>query len=46
MSTKWCRFQADGKIAYGRIDGDTVIAIDGAPWESPRKHRANTSCHP
>jgi len=35
MSTKWCRFQADGETAYGRIDGDTVIAIDGAPWESP-----------
>jgi len=35
MSTKWCRFQADGKTAYGRIDGDTVIAIDGTPWESP-----------
>jgi len=34
MSTKWCRFQADGKTSYGRIDGDNVIAIDGAPWES------------
>jgi len=34
MTAKWCRFQADGKTAYGRIDGETVIAIDAAPWES------------
>jgi 2-keto-4-pentenoate hydratase/2-oxohepta-3-ene-1,7-dioic acid hydratase in catechol pathway len=33
-STTWCRFQADGRTAYGRIDGETVIATDGAPWES------------
>jgi 2-keto-4-pentenoate hydratase/2-oxohepta-3-ene-1,7-dioic acid hydratase in catechol pathway len=32
MSTKWCRFQAGGKISYGRIEGDSVVAIDGTPW--------------
>ena len=35
MSTKWCRFQAAGKVSYGRIDGDSVIAVDGAPWDAP-----------
>src|SRR5690242_588251 len=34
MSTKWCRFEADGKTSYGRIEGDSVVAIDGAPWEA------------
>ncbi len=34
MSTKWCRFQKDGKISYGRIDGESVIAVDGSPWEA------------
>ena len=33
MSTKWCRFEKDGKLGYGRIDGDTVVAVDEAPWE-------------
>jgi hypothetical protein len=32
MSTKWCRFQAGEKVSYGRIDGDSVVAVDGAPW--------------
>ena len=33
MSTKYCRFEADGKTSYGKIEGDSVVAIDGAPWE-------------
>ena len=37
MSTKWCRFLADGREAYGRIDGGTVIEVDGAPWDVPRE---------
>jgi 2-keto-4-pentenoate hydratase/2-oxohepta-3-ene-1,7-dioic acid hydratase in catechol pathway len=32
MSTKWCRFQAGQKVSYGMIDGDSVTAVDGAPW--------------
>lgn len=32
MSTKWCRFQVGEKVSYGRIDGDAVVAVDGAPW--------------
>jgi 2-keto-4-pentenoate hydratase/2-oxohepta-3-ene-1,7-dioic acid hydratase in catechol pathway len=34
MATRWCRFESDGKIGYGRIDGDTVVAISAAPWET------------
>lgn len=37
MSTKWCRFQAGGKVSYGKIDGDNVVAIDGAPWDASHK---------
>jgi len=32
MSTKWCRFQRGDKVSYGRIDGDSVVEIEGAPW--------------
>jgi len=37
MSAKWCRFQAGDKVSYGRIDGDSVIALDGAPWSAPKE---------
>ena len=42
MSTRWCRFQAGDEVSYGRIDGETVVAIDGVPW-SP--HREATARH-
>jgi len=42
MSTKWCRFQAGGKSSYGRIEGDSVLAIDGAPWEA---HEVTSNRH-
>ena len=32
MSTKWCRFEKDGKAAYGRIDYrkmTTIIRLNG-----------------
>ena len=32
MSAKWCRFQAGDKVSYGRIEEDSVVALDGAPW--------------
>ena len=32
MSTKWCRFQAGDKVSYGRIEDDSVVAVDGVPW--------------
>ena len=30
---KWCRFQAADKTTYGIIEGDTVIAVDGTPFD-------------
>jgi 2-keto-4-pentenoate hydratase/2-oxohepta-3-ene-1,7-dioic acid hydratase in catechol pathway len=35
MSAKWCRFEANGKMSYGRIEGESVVAVEGAPWASP-----------
>jgi len=28
----WCRFQKDASVAYGIVEGDTVIAVDGDPF--------------
>ena len=28
----WCRFQKDGRVSYGIVEGDTVIAVDGDPF--------------
>src|SRR4030095_12857914 len=42
MSEKWCRFQADGKVAYGRSEGDSVVAVEGAPWGD---HKVTTTRH-
>jgi len=33
MSTRWCRFETDGRIAYGRVDGEDVVEVNAAPWE-------------
>jgi hypothetical protein len=41
MSTKWCRFQAEGNVSYGRIDGESVVALDGAPWEAHKETGRN-----
>jgi 2-keto-4-pentenoate hydratase/2-oxohepta-3-ene-1,7-dioic acid hydratase in catechol pathway len=43
MSTKWCRFQTNGVVSYGRIEGNTVVATDGAPWDS---HQETGVQHP
>lgn len=31
---KWCRFQAGGNATYGLIEGETVVAVHGSPFES------------
>ena len=31
---KWCRFQSGDTPAYGIIEGNTVIAVTGSPFES------------
>src|SRR5438046_9050386 len=31
---KWCRFQSGADVAYGVIEGDTVTAVTGSPFDS------------
>lgn len=33
MSTTWCRFRAAGKIAYGIVEDNHVIPVQGSPFE-------------
>jgi 2-keto-4-pentenoate hydratase/2-oxohepta-3-ene-1,7-dioic acid hydratase in catechol pathway len=28
----WCRFETDGGARYGRVEGDSVLEVEGAPW--------------
>jgi 2-keto-4-pentenoate hydratase/2-oxohepta-3-ene-1,7-dioic acid hydratase in catechol pathway len=46
MSAKWCRFQAGDKMSYGRIEDDSVVALDGPPWGqhsvTSTRHRLST----
>ena len=28
----WCRFEKAGKVCFGRIEGDSVLVLDGEPW--------------
>ena len=30
---KWCRFKADDKVSYGIVEGETVVAVDGSPFD-------------
>src|SRR5438876_11369488 len=32
--TKWCRFQSGSSVGYGVIEGDSVTAVTGSPFES------------
>jgi 2-keto-4-pentenoate hydratase/2-oxohepta-3-ene-1,7-dioic acid hydratase in catechol pathway len=34
---KWCRFQTGDKPSYGIIEGETVIQVDGSPFDSYTK---------
>ncbi len=34
---KWCRFSTGSKIAYGIIEGDQVIEVDGSPFDTYSK---------
>jgi 2-keto-4-pentenoate hydratase/2-oxohepta-3-ene-1,7-dioic acid hydratase in catechol pathway len=33
---RWIRFTADGRTAYGSLDGDTVTQVEGEPWGDPK----------
>lgn len=30
---KWCRFQSKGKVAYGIIEGESVVEVTGSPFD-------------
>ena len=30
---KWCRFQDGDTATYGIIEGDTVVAVSGSPFD-------------
>jgi 2-keto-4-pentenoate hydratase/2-oxohepta-3-ene-1,7-dioic acid hydratase in catechol pathway len=32
MTTRYCRFQFEGRAQYGRIEGEEVGVLSGAPW--------------
>lgn len=34
---RWMRFEVDGKISYGIVDGDVVKTVDGNPFEGYRE---------
>ncbi len=31
---KWCRFEVGGRAAFGIVEGDQVVAVDGSPFEA------------
>src|SRR5215475_150415 len=33
LAMKWCRFQDGDTATYGIIEGDTVIAVNGSPFD-------------
>jgi 2-keto-4-pentenoate hydratase/2-oxohepta-3-ene-1,7-dioic acid hydratase in catechol pathway len=37
---RWCRFQAGGSVCFGRLHGEEVVALDGAPWSVHRETSA------
>jgi len=39
----WCRFQKDGRISYGVVEGNTIIAIEGDPFSA---HSRTASKYP
>lgn len=34
---KWCRFQVADQVSYGLIEGETVIAVTGSPFDTYTK---------
>ncbi len=42
---KWCRFQAAGQVGYGIIEDQTVVAVDGSPFETYTKTSTTYSLH-
>ena len=40
---KWCRFEAAGEVSYGVVEGDTVVKVEGSPFET---HSKTSTTHP
>jgi 2-keto-4-pentenoate hydratase/2-oxohepta-3-ene-1,7-dioic acid hydratase in catechol pathway len=40
---KWCRFSVEGRVCYGIIEDDRVIAVDGTPFG---EHTRTAASHP
>ena len=34
---KWCRFNAGNRVAYGIVEGDSIVEVDGSPFDSYSK---------
>lgn len=34
MNEKWCRFERSGKARFGKVEGNAVLTLDGAPWDA------------
>jgi len=30
---RWCRFESEGRISFGIVEGDSIIKVDGNPFE-------------
>ena len=28
---RWCRFESEGRISFGIVEGDSIIVVDGDP---------------
>lgn len=41
--TRFCRFEHEGRVHFGRIDGDVVRALDAAPWASGKETGLNVA---
>lgn len=39
----WCRFEAGGKVSYGIVENDQVVAVDGSPFGA---HKVTSVRHP
>ena len=37
IADRWVRVEHNGAPHYGRIEGDRVLLVDGAPWDDPRE---------
>ncbi|MSQ73200.1 MAG: DUF2437 domain-containing protein [Betaproteobacteria bacterium] len=39
----WCRYELNGAVSYGLVEGDTVVAVEGSPFGA---YRVTAGRHP